>query len=77
MCRIIQTADGEQIDSPLQLKQLGITLIADPNYKFIPPDSCLCPVDIEATLKKAGIAYKQDYWGDFTLSPVAGRTVRE
>lgn len=62
MCVRIHNRDtGKDAESPQELREmLGITdLIMSGSYKTIVEEACLCQIDCEATVKKAGYNYEE------------------
>lgn len=62
MCvRIYNSDTGQEAENPQELREmLGITeLIMSKGHKTIAEDCCLCQIDCEATVKKAGYNYKE------------------
>lgn len=49
---------------------LGVKPIMLKGYPSPPGDSCLCPLDVEATAEAAGYGVESyDAWGDAVLTP--------
>lgn len=68
MCILIYDGDVE-IQSPKQLEEHfpQITdIVHAEEYNDIIPDACLCQVDVEETLCRAGIKYIEDC-GDYII----------
>jgi len=56
MCMILKLKDGTEIQKIGQLKRAGITeIVKDRMFPELGSDgSCLCSVDVNATMRKAG-----------------------
>lgn len=62
MCTEIYDRDtGKTAEHPRELREmLGVVdLIMNRHYKTIRDDACLCQIDCEATVKKAGFNYQE------------------
>ena len=69
MCVDIFANNGDIIiETPRQMKELlGVEPIKHEYYTTIDPECCLCQVDIEASLTKAGLAFTHDC-GDIVIT---------
>lgn len=76
MCSVIHTEDGNEIECVEDLQKLlkdDAEIFLNTGYIELWEEGCLCQVDIEKTLDKAGIRWKHDGILDFVLLEKVGK----
>lgn len=63
MCTAVYMPDGRSLYSLAQLRAEGWTVAADDMDEGCQDDYCLCWVDVEAVLERAGVAYEENPFG--------------
>lgn len=72
MCRKVITADGQKLETVKQLR----TILSDEDIVLEEPvqfsgvlwgDSCLCPIDLEATFNRLGWKFQTNKFDDIVL----------